>query len=262
MKQLNKEEIRREELALLDTFSTFCEKNSLRFFLCGGSLLGAIRHGGFIPWDDDIDLCMPRSDFDMFVKKFKSSENCFLLSFNSEKKLPFVKLVNKKILVSSKYSFFDEHLWIDIFPVDGVPSGKFLNLVLFSTVKALRRLYLCKFAKRGEGKTRARQIGKAILKTLLFIPPNYIGWIINKIQLMCSYNSASQVAIVGWGLYGVGEAMTKEKFEKSTLVQFEGRKVPAFSCWDEYLSNLYGDYMQVPPLEKRTNHSFKAYYRS
>ena len=85
---------------------------------------------------------------------------------------------------------------------------------------------------------------------------------VNKLENIAAehpYNESDYVGIVTWGLYGVGERMLKTEFEKAVEVEFEGRKFPAFLCWDSYLRGLYGDYMQLPPVEKRKTHDMVAF---
>ena len=120
-------------------------------------------------------------------------------------------------------------------------------------------LLLCD-ANLGEGKTAFRKWSKYILKPLanLYGKKNLIRKLVS-IGKTYPYETSNYVGIVTWGLYGAGERMLKSEFEKATEVEFEGQKFPAFSCWDSYLRGLYGDYMQLPPIEKRQTHDMEAY---
>ena len=118
---------------------------------------------------------------------------------------------------------------------------------------------LC-IANLGEGKTSIRKYAKYLLKPLAKL----LGreWCIKNIEKLAelyNYSDSQYVGIVTNGIYGVGERMLKSEFEKTVEVEFEGHKFPAFSCWDSYLTGLYGDYMQLPPVDKRKTHDMVAY---
>lgn len=130
MIELNKKEIQNIELNILLEFSKFCNENKLRYYLVGGTLLGAIRHKGFIPWDDDIDVCMPRPDYELFISNFHSDNSCLKLCCNKfgNLKAPFAKLKDTRTIVVNDIlvndNDIDTNLWIDIFPVDGLPDSE------------------------------------------------------------------------------------------------------------------------------------------
>ena len=125
MKQLNIREIQLEEVEILKEFIKFANENNLKYYLSGGTMIGAVRHQGFIPWDDDIDIAMPRPDYDRLInlaKTKKISEELEIKSLElGNLAYPFVKIINKNIDIVSK-SAEDKNLWIDIFPIDAVPS--------------------------------------------------------------------------------------------------------------------------------------------
>lgn len=131
-KKLSSEEIKQIELNLLLKLDEICKKYKLRYYLCGGTLLGAVRHKGFIPWDDDIDVLMPREDFEKLLRLEKAEtryggKDCFLKSGNSI--YPFIKLINTNTVLKEKYlsEEFTTGIWIDIFPLDGMPDDEKLS---------------------------------------------------------------------------------------------------------------------------------------
>lgn len=263
MKKLTHEEIQHIELQILLNFTKFCQEHNLRFYLSGGTLLGAIRHRGFIPWDDDIDICMPRADYERLLMVYKSNDIYQLSSNHLNNSLfPYANLKDMRTYVKSKYIRNDSHLWIDIFPVDGLPDS--LNLVkdIYKECNFYRRIFLLEDARLGEGKTTFRKYLKYILKpiSILYGKKRCVEKI-EQIAKKHSYQDCKYVGAVTWGLYGAGERMLKSEFEKQVMVEFEGHQFPAFSCWDSYLKGLYGDYMQLPPVEKRQTHDMKVYVK-
>ena len=263
MRLLTKSEIQQRELNILSVVYQFCQENNLRMFLSGGTLLGAIRHHGFIPWDDDIDICMPRPDYETFMKTFPKDgryhiQSDVLGNFHA----PFSKMVDMDTEIDSMYSEKEKHLWVDIFPVDGLPSDMQQVEKIYNTCHIYRKLLLIGHAKLGRGKSLFHKYGKCIIKPIV----NLIGnsWFSRKIDQVARripYGSTEYVGAITWGLYGVGERMLKSEFEKQVLVEFEGLQFPTFSCWDSYLKGLYHDYMQLPPVEKRQTHDMKVYVK-
>lgn len=266
MKELSSKEIKKIELDILKDFDIFCKENNLKYYLSGGTLLGAIRHKGFIPWDDDIDVCMPRKDYDRLIDIFpeKYEEKYILRSIKKKNFLyPFIKIVNIKTKIDCEYTEneFENNLWIDIFPVDGLPNDEKELKNIYDKVKFYRKLLLLNFAKINKGKTLLKKIFKpfAIIIARL-IGTKFCLKKIENIALTYDYDKSNYVGAITWGLYGVGERMKKVEFEKVIYVDFEGYKFPAFSCWNSYLRGLYKNYMELPPVEKRKTHDMKAYY--
>jgi len=267
MKQLLKgEEIKKKELNILLSFQEFCVKYDLRFYLSGGTLLGAIRHHGFIPWDDDIDVCMPRRDYERLIEIYLNDNQHYHLRTTrlGNFTAPFSKLVDMGTWIDSQFTSDDmnRHLWIDIFPVDGLPESLYEVDKIYKQCDFYRRIFLLSDAKLGEGKSSFHKYSKYILKPLSILYGK--KRCIKKIEQIAQkypYEQCKYVGAITWGLYGEGERMLKSEFEKRVMVEFEGYKFPTFSCWDSYLHGLYGDYMQLPPVEKRQTHDMKVYVK-
>ena len=263
---LNKEEVRSALLLILKYFTDFCDRNNLYYFLAGGTLLGAIRHKGFIPWDDDIDVFMPRPDYDRMhelMSGYDSDESNYrLIGLQAGAGTwPFAKIIDLNTFVDAEYVANDQqHLWIDIFPVDGLPDDAGSSDRHIQKAGTLKRLYGIATARLGHGKTLSR--------SLLKIPLNICLRLFGVERLACrmvqhaqeySYSASHYVGNVIWCV-GNGERVRKEVFSSRVPVTFANRTFFGPAGWDEYLHSVYGDYMQLPPVEKqKSNHDIKAY---
>jgi lipopolysaccharide cholinephosphotransferase len=263
MKKLNLREIHLRELNILMELDEFCKENHLRYYLSGGTLLGAIRHKGFIPWDDDIDVCMPRPDYMYLLENFKCSSTLEVRSnLLNNWDAPFAKIIDYNTEVHSLYSLSEKNLWIDIFPVDGLPENVDKVAKIYKRCEFYRKLFMICNARMGKGKTYFHRVAKSLIKPVVVLYGK--GNIVKKIEKIAQsypYKDCKYVGAITWGLYGVGERMLKSEFEKQTMVEFEGHHFPAFSCWDSYLRGLYGDYMKLPPIEKRQTHDMEVYVK-
>ena len=267
MSELSTNEIRAAELDILHLLRRVCEENGLRFYLSGGTLLGAVRHQGFIPWDDDIDCCMPRPDYEK-LRQMNRTQALFppwirLICFeDGTYDKPFMKLCDTRISVST--GFISEtsapYLWIDIMPYDGLPEDEDEVKEIYDRVGKVRRVMLAGLSRLGYGSNTF----KKIIKPLVFRPVLKLVGVRNLSEKIAEiakehpYESSVNCGAVTWGLYGAGECLRKSEFEIPAEVRFEGFAFPTFSCWDRYLRGLYGDYMQLPPEEKRVAHKMHA----
>ena len=166
MKRLELSEIKNIELNILKEFDCFCKKHNLTYYLAGGTLLGAVRHKGFIPWDDDIDVCMPRKDYLIMIERFDGFNSKLKLKSNLKGNFPapFSKIVDISTKIETKYleDECNQNLWIDVFPVDGLPED--INLVrkIYEKCEFYRQILLLIGARLGEGKTTTRKYLKYI----------------------------------------------------------------------------------------------------
>ena len=261
LKKLTLRDLQLNGLNILVEVASFCKKNDIRYYLSGGTLLGAVRHEGFIPWDDDIDICMPRPDYEKFVRTFQSDEGLEVSSYSLQNfDAPYAKVYDKSIKIKAKYDRKPTYLWIDIMPVDGLPDSLDETKKIYKMVEQYRKIYFWLTKKIGNERNILRTYIKYIFKPLVKIY-GYKRAVnnIEKVAQAIPYNDAKYVGAITWGLYGIGERMKKSEFEKSVSVKFENHTFTTFSCWDSYLTNLYGDYMVVPPPEKRKTHDVEAY---
>ncbi len=263
---LSLKEIQGRELEMLKLFVGLCEKNGLRYYMAGGTLLGAVRHGGFIPWDDDIDILMPRPDYTRLQElaagqpflpeyEFHSSD---LGNLND----PMCKIFDMRTYVDKKYirDKYDRHLWIDIFPMDGLPDdGKKIE-DMYRRVLRLRRLLRFVKSKEGAGSSRLRAVVKPFIKpfALLIFGRKRIVRHIEKIAKVYPFEDSEYVGGIVFG-YGPQEKCRRADYVDGRKIPFEGLDVMAPGCSDYYLTSLFGNYMELPPEDKRQVHFMKIY---
>lgn len=263
MRELTSTEIKAEELKILLEVDIFCKEHNIRYYLVGGTLLGAIRHRGFIPWDDDIDICMPRPDYERFIRTFSSDKGLMVLNkYWNNFTFPYSKVINQRYICDLTYdnSTGNRYIWIDVFPIDGLPHELDTVRAIYRKEDYYRKVLMLNTARLGQGRSGLRMIAKFFLKPFaLLYGADRVVKKMEKIASMYKYEDYEYVGCIVWGLYGIGERMPKSEFEKAVEVEFEGHQFPAFSCWDDYLKGLYNDYMEIPPENKRGSHEMKVY---
>ena len=261
-RELSLKEIQEEELKILISFDSFCKRYHLTYSLAGGTLLGAIRHKGFIPWDDDIDISLSRAEYKKLLRLRETFESETGLKFYSHllqdlSVAPFFKIINPNIIVYSSVDCVKENfLWIDVTPVDSVPESKAEREKLFFLMKFFRFILSVYTVRFNASKKRLNNLLRTICKPLLLFPglKKFICRKMTQYASKCTYGSTPLVGAVTWGIYGTKEVIPYSGYRKSDQVLFEGYLFPAMACWDTYLSQLYGDYRQIPKLSNRKSH--------
>ncbi|WP_294111993.1 phosphorylcholine transferase LicD [uncultured Fibrobacter sp.] len=261
MKELTLKDLQLCSLEILKDVHNFCESEHLHYSLAYGTLLGAVRHKGFIPWDDDVDIYMPRPDYEKFFKAFNSCNNVAV--HESESYIAFGRVCDvKKTIVKTTLPWTKSKnlgVWIDVFPIDGIGDEKnvFSQTILeldelFNKQLAVRRSLPSLFSQL----TPTRML-KQVCRKIKYCSLN-INEINQKIKETClmhpyeSTNYCSQLACPG---NKDKEFFKKSFFEEYVELEFEGKKLKAVKDWDAVLKMNFSDYMQLPPIDQRVAHS-------
>ena len=274
MRKMTLEEIQQTEFQMLIEFDKFCALHNLKYYLGGGTMLGAVRHKGFIPWDDDIDVNMPRPDYMNFLelnKDGKLNDDLRLSDLSLDKEntfSPTLKIYNRHTFVKLNGFRIENNtgLWIDIFPIDGLSESRFLRLLQFYLVRILS-IWISLCVKKIGSRRNSRFYSLAQYAFIFVVPiirmlgyKKLVGYI-DKLSKIYPYEDAEYVGVLT-GRAVEKEAMLKSHMEPTIKVEFCGKEFYAPANYDEYLTNLYGDYMKLPPEEDRVpKHETEAYWR-
>lgn len=265
MIELTDKEIKNRLLKIMIQFKKLCDIYGLEYSLVGGTLLGAIRHKGFIPWDDDVDIAMDRPTYNRMISIFSRKNvlpsNLKLVGFDVENSIyPFIKIVDTQTKVDEITADESIGLWIDIFPIDGLPDDLKKIKKVYKEASILHSL-ISLIPSKKEGSSKLKNIIKPMA---INISKNVIGY--KRINYWCKklclkypYENAVNVGCIIWGRGLEKEAMLKSDFERKITVNFEGESFKAISNYDTYLTNLYGNYMSLPPENDREQHMEKVY---
>ncbi len=256
-----KYEIRPLQMRLLDilmVIDNMCEEHKLRYYLVDGSLIGAVRDKGFIPWDDDMDIAMPREDYEKLItnsKKWLPSQYEFVCYENDPKyPLHFGKIQDANTtLIERPHLYYLGGVYVDVFPIDGAPEGKLAQRLYDMKYKYLTKVLYFLFRdpyRHGHG--------PSCWIPLLVRKCYTLAGIQSKIKKhMMKYDlNKSRLAAVNHN-DGLGSMVDKvDVLGNPTPILFEGKKVMGMKDNHSYLSQLFGDYMTPPPPEKRHQHNF------
>ena len=258
-----------QELDILKECLKIFEKYNLRYFMLGGTFLGAIRHKGFIPWDDDIDIGMPRDDYEKFcVYAENELELPFWLSTfqnDNDHNGYCCRVINKNIKLFRDDAIKEktDNLWIDIFPLDGMPN----NIIMrsFHKFRLLFLRLLLQYSKFDSGINMKKK--RNTLESILI----KIGFVVSKIfhfntkrrliaidKSLRRYRYDSSKYVVNFmGAYKFKEMFPKSYYDNPVEYDFENLKLIGASEYDKILTQMYGEYMRPPVENQRFSHSIK-----
>lgn len=241
-------------LELLRTFKRLCEKHGLTYFAVGGTLLGAVRHRGFIPWDDDIDVAMPVGDVEQFTRfAGELPEYIEIQSERSDQRYPFVfiKLCDTRYPYETGFPNRPKGVYIDIFPLIPAKGLNRRTKLLFSMINVSNYVMQVKldWSEFTPYKKLAARLG---YRALSLFPVNGLRKLRRRFISGIYGGSDSSVLCSPGGAYKADkEFFPAEWFSGKVKVEFEGESLDAPSGWDSYLSRNYGNYMELPPEEER-----------
>ena len=241
--------LKNEELEILDYFVEICKKNNLRYYIMYGTLLGAVRHHGFIPWDDDVDVCMPPSDYQKFIKIFKNDDKFFLQTIESDKYFHtlFAKIRKNNTCMVEKengYMKINKGINIDIFPLIPYPSNNIKRFIF---------KFKFKFASLLVSKNiKTKNIKNKFIFAILRLVPRKIT---NKCALKmmvslfnCNFDYSEYKMEIN------DNPLKVDWFKKIKKIKFEEKEYNAPYKAEKVLEKLYGDYMKLPPENERIGH--------
>lgn len=268
-KEINLKEQKGILINILKNIDEFCEENNIKYYLTGGTLLGAIRHNGFIPWDDDIDIAMFRDDYEKFVKLYKENEDFKLLHYSTEPQYyyQFSKVIAKKTILIEENLMPNMNLgaYIDVFPIDfggnDIEKAYKINSVLLRPWKLLNTIKLM------DEKKKRNIFKQSIVKTAKIIT-HPISWnfVVKKIdEVSQKYNNIKNSKYCGVFsvlTYGKKEIMETVWYKERIKHNFENELFYIPKEYEKILQHFYGDYMKMPPEDKRiSHHNYKIYWK-
>ena len=251
-------ELRQIQMGILDEVHQYCEAHSLRYFLSSGTLIGAVRHKGYIPWDDDIDIYMPRQDYEQFLQCYHDAKGVYR-AINPQTEphyyYTFAKVVDLRTrMVEKETEGYEIGVYMDIFPVDYVTDNLQERERVFKLKKLLYKIRRCKISNSNPLQSRlaylvyrylplsVSQIERKIRRLIVLEKPTHT---------VCNMTEA------GPKLKGCFPA---EDIGSSVDIEFEGKTYKTMVGYKDYLERTYGDYMTLPPVDQRVTHKFEAYW--
>ncbi len=265
----NVRKVQNVQLQILKDFMFFCKEHQLRYFMSGGSLIGVMRHKGFIPWDDDIDVVMPRKDYNKFVKLQDEYPNdYFIVNHDADKnwQFNFSQFVDdqSEIIVHMNEKPRKCKIWIDVFPLDGLPNNALLRWFHIKRIMMYRYLIQIPNIRT---QVDTHKVGrpfyeKCVIKLFHYIPLGRlvkVDSVLKKMQECLEKYDYDGSYFVGnmLGKYREREVVPHDYFGQGKVMDFEDIKVYCPYEPDLLLKHLYGEYMQFPPEKDRVSHDIE-----
>lgn len=260
---MTQEELRRIgaiQLQIMDEVHRLCDLHHIRYYMIGGTLLGAVRHSGFIPWDLDIDVAMPRADYDRFreICKTELGDAYSYLDHTSARKYPrpHALVTAKGTKICMKYDHLNPKpmkvgIYLDVFPLDRAPDDENLRKKQAKKLRRLRRLKQWRLPYSYSYKRWKRYAHYAVSALLSWISLPRLNRYQQKVMQQYDGTQTQCLCSMASGYPYEKQCMPKEIYGEPVLLDFEGRKYCAPQDYRQYLTRLYGDYMKLPPEEER-----------
>lgn len=246
-------------LSMLTWFDSFCRENKLRYFILGGTMLGAARHKGFIPWDDDIDVGMPREDYERFCKQVGNQliEHFFVETVQSTDpaySYTYTKIfdTNTTLIENIKEKLI-RGVFLDVFPLDGIGDSEKEARRLYFKLSAKLNFYSTRVCAIRKGRSWWKNLAVYIMSGLPIINNRALRINIDRTCKKRDYDASKWVGNL-MGAWGFKELMPKSIMGKPREYCFEGLKVFGAEDFDGYLTHLYGDWRKLPPKDKQISH--------
>ena len=263
MRKLSIEEAKKIELDILDFIDSFCKEHGINYCINYGTLIGAIRHKGFIPWDDDIDLSMTRENCERVIQLFSEKQSRYqMLSLETDDQYfnNFIKIVDPttKIIDTRNTKTYDSGVFIDIFPMDTFNDTKVVDICY--KLESFKLLSFSKHKNIVYGDSKLKDLIRTLFWLLLRpVSPRFFANQIEKQIQKYRVKDGKYIAFIP-SKFKEKEVFAKEVFEDLIEVPFEHLMLSAPKQYDAILKQYYGDYMTLPPKEKQFySHEFEAY---
>lgn len=270
MKEITDQELLQLQLDILRNVDDFCRNNDIEYFLVGGTGIGAVRHGGYIPWDDDIDIGMTRPNYDKFVNTFNgkyANLRVYAPEFDWEYYAPYANVCDTRTLLNERANGHrkdDIGVKIDVFPYDGVPES--YQEFDYIRKKSLKYVSWCYKKRRIISKISNKSIKEllsSIFWKIVLVPFSYSSiqkWVHDFTNII-PYDEAIYLDKIVFP-YNNNKPCKKEVFEEYIDMPFENLTVRNLAEYDLYLKSVFGDYMKLPPKDQQVSkHGFTAYWK-
>jgi lipopolysaccharide cholinephosphotransferase len=259
--ELTNDQVREVQLAILTEIDAACRRDGLRYYLWAGSLLGAVRHGGYIPWDDDVDVAMPREDFKRFCSGFNvDGLDVYTMEQHPQYAYPFARVADRGTLIHEGLAMsIPMGINVDVFPLDGWPNSRFHRAAHRARLTLLHKLVsFVKLGPNPDRPARKELLRRVLQPWLSLIPMRRMAGLVSSIAQKYEFDLSSHVGVT---VFRYLEDIERTAYGTPVEVTFEERARLGPCDPDGVLRNLYGNYMSLPPEDERTpyRHALAAY---